>query len=233
MRPGASACYDFGSVRGATLIAALAVALAAPAGSADADVYRYKDADGVVHFTNVKPRGSGARKWKRVMKTDADYGKAAARRGSCERCDVVPSRDHSAERFSRYDAHILEAARLYRIPVPLIRAVIKVESDYDPRVVSAMNARGLMQLMPEVIEDMGVRNVHDPRENILGGTRLLRVLANRYDGDLVLTIAAYHAGMGSLQKYGNTVPPYKNTRKYIRMVLERYYRYKEQAKSSK
>ena len=81
--------------------------------------------------------------------------------------------------------------------------------------------------MPEVVKDMGVRAVHDPRENILGGTRLLRVLANRYKGDVVLTIAAYHAGMGSLQKYNNTVPPYKNTRKYVRMVLERYYQYKE------
>jgi soluble lytic murein transglycosylase-like protein len=91
--------------------------------------------------------------------------------------------------------------------------------------VSSMGARGLMQLMPSVVQDMGVTNVHDPRENILGGTRLLRVLANRYDGDLVRTIAAYHAGAGSLARYGNDVPPYPNTRKYLRMVLDRYNQY--------
>ena len=92
-------------------------------------------------------------------------------------------------------------------------------------MVSSAGARGLMQLMPAVTRDMGVANVHDPRENILGGTRLLRVLANRYDGDLVLTIAAYHAGVGSLARYSDSVPPYPNTRKYLRMVLDRYYQY--------
>jgi soluble lytic murein transglycosylase-like protein len=74
--------------------------------------------------------------------------------------------------------------------------------------------------------------VHDPRENILGGTRLLRVLANRYQGDLVLTIAAYHAGVGSLARYGDTVPPYPNTRKYLQMVLDRYHQYVAQATGS-
>ena len=192
-----------------------------------ADVYMHTDAEGVVHFTNIKPRGQGAAKWRRVMKDVDPVGKAAAERGDCERCDVVPARDRSPERYARYDEFIYEAAELYQIPVPLIRAVIKVESDYDPRVVSSMNARGLMQLMPEVIDDMGVGHVHDPRENILGGTRLLRVLANRFDGDLVLTIAGYHAGMGALAKYGNNVPPYKNTRKYLRMVLRQYYHYKD------
>jgi soluble lytic murein transglycosylase-like protein len=117
---------------------------------------------------------------------------------------------------------------LYAIPVPLIRAVIRVESDYDPAVVSSMGARGLMQLMPAVVRDMGVANAHDPRENILGGTRLLRVLANRFDGDLVRTIAAYHAGTASLARYGDNVPPYPNTRKYLRLVVDRYYQYQAQ-----
>lgn len=209
----------------------MTAALLLAAGPAAADIYQYTDSEGVVHFTNVQPR-KDRKRWKRVMKTAAEYGKAAATRGSCERCDVVPSRDSSPERYTRYDEHILEAAALYQMPVPLIRAVIKVESDYDPRVVSAMNARGLMQLMPEVIRDMGVRDVHDPRENILGGTRLLRILANRFEGDLVLTIAGYHAGMGSMAKYDNTVPPYQNTRKYVRMVLREYYRYRDREKAA-
>jgi soluble lytic murein transglycosylase-like protein len=190
---------------------------------AAADVYSFVDKDGVVHITNMKPRSD---KWRKVLVEGPDTGKAAATRGSCDRCDLVPARDNSKERFSRYDTFIHEAAALYQIPVPLIRAVIKTESDYDPRVVSAMGARGLMQLMPEIVTEMGVTNVHDPRENILGGTRLLRVLANRYQGDLVRTIAAYHAGPGSLAKYGNEVPPYRRTRKYLQTVLDRYYQYR-------
>lgn len=192
-----------------------------------ADIYSYTDPDGVVHFTNIAPRGKDGKRWKRVMNEASEFGKAAAQRGSCPSCDRVPARDHSPERYARYDEHIYEAAELYKIPVSLIRAVIRVESDYDPRVVSSVDARGLMQLLPHVAGEMGVQNIHDPRENILGGTRLLRILANRYDGDLVLTIAAYQAGMGSLRKYNDNVPPYKNTRRYLRMVLDHYYRYKE------
>lgn len=210
-------------VRGAAMALACAAVLLA-ARPAAADIYSFTDAQGVVHLTNIKPRGGKAGRWKRVM-DEGVVGKAAARRGSCPRCDSVPSRDRSPDRFGRYDAFIHEASQLYAIPVPLIRAVIKVESDYDPRVVSSVGARGLMQLMPAVTRDMGVANAHDPRSNILGGTRLLRVLANRYDGDLVRTIAAYHAGAGSLARYQDNVPPFPNTRKYLRMVLDRYYQY--------
>jgi soluble lytic murein transglycosylase-like protein len=206
----------------------VALGLAAGEGAAAADIYSWTDADGVVHYTNIKPRGAAKKKWKKVMdEAPARGSKAAARRGACDRCDAVPASDDSPERFTRYDEYILEASDLYKIPVALIRAVIKVESDYDPRVVSSMGAKGLMQLMPDVEQDMGVSDVFDPRDNILGGTRLLRWLANRYDGDLVLTIAGYHAGAGSLKKYGDTVPPYKNTRKYLKMVLDRYDQYKE------
>jgi soluble lytic murein transglycosylase-like protein len=206
--------------------AVAAVLVIAVGAVARADIYRWQDAEGTIHFTNVKPRG-GNGKWKKVASTDPVAGsKAAAQRGGCDRCDKVVASDNSAERFHRYDDFIFEASDLYRIPVPLIRAVIKTESDYDPRVVSSMDAKGLMQLMPAVVEDMGVRDVWDPRENILGGTRLLRWLANRYDGDLVLTIAGYHAGPGSLAKYGNKVPPYERTQQYLKMVLARYYDYK-------
>jgi soluble lytic murein transglycosylase-like protein len=220
--------YDRFSMRRSMLVpiaAALGV-LTLDAASAKADIYTYTDRNGVVHFTNVAPRGKGRGRWRKVLR-EAPSGKAAARRGACDRCDSVPATDRSPDRYKRYDDHIAEASALYHIPEPLIRAVIKVESDYDPRVVSSVGARGLMQLMPSVVSDMGVRNVHDPRENILGGTRLLRILANRYEGDLVRTVAAYHAGAGSLARYGDNVPPYQNTRKYLRMVLDRYYQYKQ------
>lgn len=211
--------------------AALAVALgttvvATAPEPASADIYSYTDSNGVVHFTNTRPSGAAARRWKKVI-SEEGVGKAAARRGGCQGCDQVPARDKSPERYKRFDPHIREASLLYRIPESLIRAVIKTESDYDPRVVSSMGARGLMQLMPGAQSDMGVSNVHDPRQNILGGTRYLRILANTFNGDLVLTIAAYHAGAGAVRKYGNSVPPYEKTRKYLRMVLDRYYRYRD------
>lgn len=204
----------------------LVAGLAVPAKSA-ADVYSWTDQDGVVHFTNIKPK-SGQAKWRKVLISEPEKGsKASAKRGSCERCDKVSATDNSPERFHRYDAFIQEASELYRIPVPLIRAVIKVESDYDTRVVSAMDCKGLMQVHPAVEVDMGATgDIFDPRTNIMTGTRLLRWLANRLDGDLVLTIAGYHAGLGSLAKYGYTVPPFKYTRQYLKMVLDRYYQYK-------
>ena len=201
------------------------VMLVACAAVARAEIYSFTDREGVVHFTNMKPSGS---QWKKVALTEPEHGsKAAAKRGSCERCDKIASSDTSPERFHRYDQYILEASQLFRIPVPLIRAVIKVESDYDTKVVSSMDCKGLMQVHPAVEIDMGAQgDIFDPRTNIMTGTRLLRWLANRVDGDLVLTIAGYHAGLGSLAKYGYTVPPYAYTRQYLKMVLERYYQYK-------
>lgn len=202
--------------------------LLALVGAAHADVFSWTDDEGVAHFTNLKPPKGSGQKWKKVLSSEPERGsKAAAQRGSCPRCDKITSNDQSPERFHRYDQFIAEASQLYHIPVPLIRAVIKVESDYDPRVVSAMDCKGLMQVHPDVERDMGVQgDVFDPRTNIMTGTRLLRWLANRVDGDLVLTIAGYHAGLGSLAKFGYTVPPYTYTRQYLKMVLERYYQYK-------
>lgn len=224
MREKGSTGYAFDVQR--TVLLALACALGASLGApARAEVYTFVDEDGVQHFTNLKPRGGG---WKKVAWSEpAGNSKAAARRGDCERCDKVTATDHSPDRFHRYDPYIYEASELYRIPVSLIRAVIKVESDYDTRVVSAMDCKGLMQVHPDVEIDMGVQgDIFDPRTNIMAGTRLLRWLANRVDGDLVLTIAGYHAGLGSLAKFGYTVPPYKFTRQYLKMVLDRYYQYK-------
>jgi soluble lytic murein transglycosylase-like protein len=179
----------------------------------------YKDKNGVTHFTNIKPRGG---RYKRLYKTGP--GKAARRR--CKGCDIVPAKDASADRFTRYDKFIYGAARLYKIPVALVRAVIESESDFDPRVVSSAGAKGLMQLMPLTAKKMGVTDVFDPRENIYGGTRYLRVMANTFNGNLVLTVAGYHAGPGAVARYKG-VPPYVTTHKYVRVVIRRYYKYQK------
>src|SRR5262245_37338038 len=128
--------------------------------TARADMYTYTDKDGVIHFTNISPRGGDRKKWRVLYKTGP--GKAAAIRGACERCDRVPARDRAPERYGRYDTFILEAAELYQIPEALIRAVIKVESDYDPRVVSSVGAMGLMQLMPSTAKDEAIADPFDP-----------------------------------------------------------------------
>ncbi len=188
-------------------------------GQGSADIYVYKDRNGLTHYTNIKPRRG---KYRRLYRTGP--GKASRRR--CKGCDVVPARDTSPARFTRYDKFIYGAARLYKIPVALIRAVIESESGYDPRVVSSTGAKGLMQLMPMTARKMGVTDVFDPRENIYGGTRYLRVLANTFNGNLVLTVAGYHAGPGAVARYKG-VPPYLTTHKYVRVVIRRYYKYQK------
>ena len=101
----------------------------------------------------------------------------------------------------------------------------KVESDYDPRAVSVAGARGLMQLMPATGLRMQVHDAFDPKSNILGGTRYLRVLANTFNGNLELTIAGYNAGEGAVIRYGG-IPPYDETQMYVLKVLQYYHRYR-------
>jgi soluble lytic murein transglycosylase-like protein len=136
----------------------------------------------------------------------------------------MPS-DNSPERYTRYDEPIRQAAALYQIPEELVRAVIKVESDYDPRALSRANAHGLMQLIPETAERMMVSDIFDPRQNIFGGVRYLRVLANLFNGDLELTVAAYNAGENAVIRHGG-IPPYEETQHYVSKVLSFYRHYR-------
>jgi soluble lytic murein transglycosylase-like protein len=137
----------------------------------------------------------------------------------------VPPSDHDIARYTRFDDWIRQAAGLYQIPEQLVRAIIRCESDYDPRAVSVSGARGLMQLMPDTASLMQVRDIDDPRENIYGGVRLLRILANEFNGDLELTIAAYNAGDGNVIRYGG-IPPFQQTRDYVVNVTKFYRRYR-------
>jgi len=183
-----------------------AATLSLLAGTANADIYKKVEADGVISFSNTK----------------ADGAELYARTAKKPKASPFMPSDTSPERFHRYDTYIGQAAALYQIPEALIRAVIKVESNYDPRAVSTANARGLMQLIPETAERMLVRDIHDPRQNIFGGVRYLRILANLFNGDLELTVAAYNAGEGAVIRHGG-IPPYEETQAYVVKVLG-YYR---------
>jgi soluble lytic murein transglycosylase-like protein len=101
------------------------------------------------------------------------------------------------------------------------------ESNFDANAVSLRGASGLMQLMPETAQEMYVRDIFDVRQNIEGGTRYLRVLANRFNGDMVKMLAAYNAGPEALVKFGGNVPPYEETQAYVRKVVQLYFQYKE------
>jgi soluble lytic murein transglycosylase-like protein len=113
------------------------------------------------------------------------------------------------------------AAKRYNVDADLITSVIAVESNFDPKAVSRKNARGLMQLLPETAARLGVQNIFDPQENIDAGTRYLRDLLQKYNNDLVLTLAAYNAGPDKVQQYGR-VPPYPETISYVRRVTHTY-----------
>ena len=195
--------------------AAAAAALLLPA-LAQGDIYSYTDADGTVHFSTSQSNN----RYRLYIKGNG-WRKSSAAPGVIP----VPPSDHDVARYTRYDDWIRQAATLYQIPEQLVRAVIRCESDYDPRAVSVSGARGLMQLMPDTASLMQVRDIDDPRENIFGGVRLLRILANEFNGDLELTIAAYNAGDGAVIRYGG-IPPYAQTRDYVVNVTRFYRRYR-------
>ncbi len=118
----------------------------------------------------------------------------------------------------QYEPLVLEHARAQGVRPDLVRAVIQVESGFNARARSPKGAMGLMQLMPATAMELGVRNAFDPAENIRGGTAYLRQLLDKYDGDEQLALAAYNAGSGAVDRHGRHVPPFQETRDYVRKV---------------
>ncbi len=195
---------------------ALAVSVPTFAGG----IYKYVEKDGTIVYTNVPPKGAQARQ---ARKVEGDFRPAP----SIEQ----PSRitQYTRRSLGDFDALIDEAAVRYKMPPALVRAVMHTESAFDPNALSQVGASGLMQLMPMTARDMYVKDIFDPKENIEGGVRYLRVLANEFDGDMVKMVAAYNAGPEAVKKYGGQVPPYPETQAYVRKVISLYFQYKSQA----
>jgi soluble lytic murein transglycosylase-like protein len=181
-----------------SVLISLAILLTMPS-LASADIYKYVDAEGVIHLTNV-PTESGI-KYTLIMREKR----------------VIFDRK-LGEDISKYDHLITKASEKYSVDPALIKAVIKAESNFNHRAISKKGARGLMQLMPATASSLNVQDSFHPESNIEGGVRYLRYLLNYFSGNLHLAIAAYNAGENAVIRYGG-IPPYRETQIYVRRVL--------------
>lgn len=169
---------------------------------ASAQIYSWRDVDGKLVLSD-KPRGDQG-----PQTTYEVHGAAAVRATT-----PLPYVSKSAQ----FEASISEHSRAQGVSPDLVRAVIQVESAFNPSAVSPKGAMGLMQLMPATAVELGVSNPFEPDENIRGGVTYLKRLLDRYDQKVELALAAYNAGMGNVEKYGD-VPPFQETRSYVKKI---------------
>ncbi|MEA5113818.1 MAG: lytic transglycosylase domain-containing protein [Geobacteraceae bacterium] len=172
--------------------------------SVQADIYKYEDDEGVVHFTDT-PTDRRFKIFMRDLKKDRKLRTSFRLSALCR---------NSAE----FDPIIASLCSEYGVDRSLVKAVIHAESGYNPNAVSPKGAKGLMQLMPKTAQGLKVSNSFDPKDNIRGGIKYLRFLLDTFKGDVTLTLAAYNAGLSRVSQYGG-VPPYEETRNYISRVL--------------
>lgn len=202
-------------------VLAIALALALPARASRAELYSWVDDEGVIHLTNIAEKVPAD--FKAVEGDDAEgYG------GQKPLVTILPGGEERVfypVDVKRYDDLIREAAEHYRLPFAFIKAVAKVESNFNPRAISSKEAKGIMQLIDSTASDMSVTDPYDPRQNIFGGARYLRILANMFDGNMALTAAAYNAGPDRVKRT-KSIPNIAETQKYVRRVLTMYRHYR-------
>lgn len=186
-------------------IYALAIVLATATASFSADMFIYKDENGVLLLTDNPFHSQASDNFKKSFRPGGEINSSGS--------NVVVVR--------RYDSYISTSAKKYRLDPNLVRAVVMVESGYDERATSKSGALGLMQLMPKTASQLGVQNCFDPKQNIEGGTKYLRYLIDRFNGDITLALAAYNAGPLNVEKHG-TVPPFNETKRYISKIYGIY-----------
>lgn len=200
---------------------ALAAALLVPAG-ASAELFQWTDSRGVVHFTDVQKTA----RYQRVASVAPNDGGLRVFAPSSGRSRTVLAR--TGRRVTprppeTFDPLIRTASHTHGVPAALVKAVIAAESSFDAAAVSPKGAMGLMQLMPGTARELGVDDAFESDQNVLGGTRYLRELYDRY-GDWLHTLAAYNAGPDAVDRYRG-VPPYSETREYVKRVLSYYRRF--------
>ncbi len=178
-----------------------------------AEVYKFTDKNGIVHYTNVRPVGQ--------QKIKTFSFPCYASDPTCNQLDW----ENIPLNRAAFNEEIEAAAEVFAVDDALIRAIIHAESAYQPEALSPKGAQGLMQLMPATAEELKIVDVFDPLRNIEGGTLYLSRLLEQFDQSVELATAAYNAGPGAVRKYGG-VPPYKETREYVRRVKILYRRYR-------
>lgn len=187
------------------------------------DLYSYVDDHGVVHYSNAPSDRRYRRIGKIVTRSGVHEVSVGGSRGGGDRAAVTVSRSKR-----EYDAHISAAAKRYQLPEDLLRAVMIAESNLNAAALSRKGAMGLMQLMPGTAKDMSVADAWDPAQNIEGGARYLRILANQYDGDVEKTLAAYNAGPEAVRRAGG-IPNIPETRDYVRKVVALYEQFRNRS----
>jgi hypothetical protein len=174
---------------------------------AEAQIYSWRDASGTLVLSDKPHAGAGVE-----MKTYAVRGASKLR---------TTTQPTLSSNRTRYDSLIEEHASSHHVSPDLVRAVIQAESGFNPYAISPKGAMGLMQLMPATARELGVEDPFEPDDNIRGGVTYLARLLERYDQNVELALAAYNAGPASVERYGNAVPPYRETRDYVRKITAR------------
>lgn len=202
----------------------VACALALAAAAAEAQIYSWRDSNGVLVLSDRPPETHTNDADRRPVSSGSLKPKrAAVKSGPLAKVQPAAYRANrpiETKFYNVYDRIIDRHANMYAVSGDLVRAVIQVESAFNPFARSSEGAVGLMQLMPNTAIEMGVKNRLDPEDNIRGGVAYLRQLLNRYGNDVRLALAAYNAGPGAVDRHG-AVPPYRETRQYVANVTRR------------